>query len=68
MREQEKKRQRIYNLLNAKTKPKFSEIIGVSVWPSSSPDLNPLDFAIWGVLEKMFKKCNFPSKYQYIAI
>ncbi|QQP40381.1 Uncharacterized protein FKW44_014399 [Caligus rogercresseyi] len=22
------------------------------VWPSSSPDLNPLDYAVWGELER----------------
>ncbi|QQP35479.1 Uncharacterized protein FKW44_023715 [Caligus rogercresseyi] len=22
------------------------------MWPSSSPDLNPLDFAVWGELER----------------
>ena len=50
MREQEKKQQRIYDLLNTEIKPKkFSKIIGVSLWPPSSPDLNPLDYAIQGV-------------------
>ena len=29
----------------------FFEIIGVSLWPKSSQDFNPLDYAIWGVLE-----------------
>ena len=33
------------------TPAKNSEIIGVSLWPPSSPDLNPLEYAIWGVLE-----------------
>ena len=52
MSEREKKRQRTYDLLNAETKPKkYPEIIGVSLWLLSSPDLNPLDYAIWGVLE-----------------
>ena len=42
------KRQAIYDLLYAETKPKkISEIIGVYLWPLSSPDLNPP----WGVLE-----------------
>ena len=27
------------------------EIIGVSLWAPSSPDLNPLNYAIWSVLE-----------------
>ena len=52
MSEQEKKQERIYDLLYAKVKPKkFSEITGVSLWPSSSPDHNPLDYAKWGILE-----------------
>ena len=47
MAEQEKKRQRIYCLLNAKkSKKKNSEIIRVSLLPLYSPDLNPLDYAI----------------------
>ena len=47
-----KKNNQEYELPNAKTKPnKIFEIIGVSLWPPSSPDLNPLDYAIWVVLE-----------------
>ena len=50
--EQEKKRERIYDLLHAETKPsKIFEIIGVSLWPPSSPDLNLLDYTIWGFLK-----------------
>ena len=30
---------------------KTFEIIGVSLWPPSSPECRPLDYAIWGVLE-----------------
>ena len=44
---QEKKRQRIYDLLNAETKQKKnSEMIGISLLPPSRPDLNPIDYAI----------------------
>ena len=44
MSEQEKKRQRIYDLFHTVTNLKqISEIIGVSLWPLSSPDYNPLD-------------------------
>ena len=44
MSEQEKKRKRIHDLLNAETKPKiFSEIIGVSYGLHPVQDLNPLD-------------------------
>ena len=47
--EQEKKHQRIYDLLYAKTKAnelKKYEIIGVPLWPPSSPDLNCLDYTL----------------------
>ena len=48
MSEQEKKQQRIYDLFNAETKSKnISAIIGVSLWPPSSPNLNPLDNVIY---------------------
>ena len=30
---------------------KISQIIEVSLWPPSSSELKPLDYAIWGVLE-----------------
>ena len=50
--------QRIYDLLNAETKPKNSKIIGVSSWLPSIPDLNPLNYALWGILEN---KTNAPS-------
>ena len=41
MNEQERNCLRIYDLLNAETKPKKknAELIGVSLWPPSSPDL-----------------------------
>ncbi len=40
-------------MLNAETKPKKknSEITGISLWLPSSPDINPLDYSIWSVLE-----------------
>ena len=63
MSEQEKKRQRIYDLLNTeiKQKKKNSEIIGVSLWPPSSPDLNALDYALWGVLENKTNATSHPN-------
>lgn len=36
----------------------FQSFWGKEVWPPSSPDLNPLDFSIWGVLEA--KACRTP--------
>ncbi|QQP41388.1 Uncharacterized protein FKW44_015737, partial [Caligus rogercresseyi] len=31
------------------------------IWPSSSPDLNPLDFAVWGELEKKINRTPHPN-------
>ena len=45
MSEQEKKQQHIYDLLNAETKQKV--FIWVLLWPLSSPELNPLDYALY---------------------
>ena len=47
MNEQEKKRQRIYDLFNAENKQKNPEIIAVSWWTPLNPDLNSVDYAIW---------------------
>ncbi|QQP40005.1 Uncharacterized protein FKW44_013893, partial [Caligus rogercresseyi] len=30
----------------------FADFWPVNYWPPSSPDLNPLDFAVWGFLER----------------
>ena len=53
MSEQWKKKQlRLYDLLNSESKLKkkqIIEIIGVSLWPSSSPGINNLAYAKWGV-------------------
>ena len=57
MREQEKKRQRIYDLLNTETKPKK---IGVSLWPPSSPDLKPYD-VLWSILENKTNTTSHPN-------
>ena len=27
------------------------ELLGPNMWPTNSPDLNPVDFSIWGALE-----------------
>ena len=57
MSEQKKKWQRIYDLLHTKTKPKkISEIIGVF-----DPDLNPLDYTQWGVLENKTNATSHPN-------
>ena len=47
MSEEEKKRQRIYDIKPKKTfRNNYSFL-----WPPSSPDHNPLDFTIWSILE-----------------
>ena len=57
MSEQEKKCQRIYE-----TRPKkMTEIIGISSCPSSSPDLNPLDYIIWDILESKANATYHPN-------
>ena len=62
MSEQEKKRQRNYYLLNAKTKTKkIYKIIGVSFGHPSSSNLNTLDYATWGVLENKTNATSHPN-------
>ena len=41
--------------LTSKPSQKISEIIGISLWPPSTPDLNPLDYAICGDLENKMR-------------
>ena len=40
---------------------KIFEIIGVSLWFPSSPDLNPFDFAAWSVLENKTNATSYPN-------
>ena len=61
MSEQEKKQQRIYGLLNAKTKEKISEITRVYLWPPSSPEHNPVYYAKWDVLENKTNATSYPN-------
>ena len=61
MSEQQKKQQRIYDFLNAETKPKNYRNNLTFLWSPSSPDLNPFDCAIWGILEEEKKKTNATS-------
>ncbi len=37
-------------------KADFADFWSADVWPSSSPDLNLLDYAVWGVLEQATNK------------
>ena len=40
---------------------KISKIIGVSLWPPSSSDFNPLDYAIWSILENKTDAASHPN-------
>ena len=52
-------------MVNSEIKAKkISGIIGISLWPPSRPDHNPLDYTIWGVLEN---KTNI-SSHPYIGL
>ena len=62
MSQQEKKQQRIYDLLNVKTKRNtISEITGVYLWRPSNPDLNLLNYAISGILENQTYATTHPN-------
>ena len=39
------------------TMPNFIEL---SVWPPNSPDLNPVDYAVWGLCSRAFITFRFP--------
>ena len=43
------------------SKRKISEIIEVSSWPPSGPDLNSLDYAVWGILENKINATFLPN-------
>ena len=38
----------------------FPDFINSQQWPSNSPDLNPLDYSVWGIMEA--KACAKPHK------
>ena len=61
MNEKEKKRQRIYDLLNAETKQKKSRIIGVSSWTESNPDFKLHDYTMRGVLKNKTNATSHPN-------
>jgi hypothetical protein len=42
-------------------KANFADFWPADFWPSSSPDLNPLDYAVWGVLEQATNKTSHPN-------
>ena len=48
-------------MLNTKINFKKSEIIGISLWPPPSPDINVLDYAIWRILENKTNATSHPN-------
>ena len=40
---------------------KNSEIIVLSLWPPSSPDLNTLDYTVWAILENKINATSHPN-------
>lgn len=39
----------------------FADFWPATFWPSSSPDLNPLDYAVWGELKHSNTKISHPN-------
>ncbi|EYB95147.1 hypothetical protein Y032_0163g3483 [Ancylostoma ceylanicum] len=39
----------------------LDDFIAASEWPPSSPDLNPLDYGIWGILEAKVSTKSYSS-------
>uniref|UniRef100_A0A1I7XN71 DDE_3 domain-containing protein n=1 Tax=Heterorhabditis bacteriophora TaxID=37862 RepID=A0A1I7XN71_HETBA len=37
----------------------FPDFWGKDIWPSNSPDLNPMDFAIWSILENKLNRTSY---------
>ena len=46
---------------NDKGKTKAKKITGDSLWPPLSPDHNPLDYTIWGILENKTNATSHPN-------
>ncbi|CAD6196182.1 unnamed protein product [Caenorhabditis auriculariae] len=44
-----------------KVSRQFSEFISAADWPASSPDLNPMDYAVWIYLIKKVSSKDYPS-------
>jgi len=37
------------------------DFIGPDLWPSNSPDLNQVDYKVWGVMQQRVYKCHMNS-------
>ena len=44
----------------------FYDFTGPNVWPPNSPDLNPMDYYVWGAVEKDSSRCARTTKPQLI--
>lgn len=42
-------------------KENFSTFWDKETWPPSSPDLNPMDFSVWSILERKVGTKNYPN-------
>lgn len=42
-------------------KENFPKFWDQTLWPSNSPDLNPMDFSIWGILDSKISAKNYTS-------
>ena len=37
------------------------DFIGPDLWPPNSPDLNPVDYKIWGIMQQRVYECHVNS-------
>ena len=44
----------------------FYDYISPNNWPPNSPDLNPMDYYVWGIVEKDFNRHAITAKAQLI--
>ena len=40
----------------------FHDHVTPNMWPPSSPDLNPIDFYVWGVVERQTNRRPHPNR------
>uniref|UniRef100_A0A8W7Q077 Tc1-like transposase DDE domain-containing protein n=1 Tax=Anopheles coluzzii TaxID=1518534 RepID=A0A8W7Q077_ANOCL len=45
----------------------FNDFTAPNVWPSSSPDLNPMDYFVWGAVERDTNRTSSNTKAQLMA-
>lgn len=49
------------NVTQAWCRQHFSGFWDKNMWPPSSPDINPMDFAVWSILEREVSKISYSS-------